>query len=107
MNFNEYQELSGRTANDHFDPQLEACNWAMGLAGEVGEYIEIMKKAVFHGKKPEHSSLLKELGDILWYVAQCASYHGFTLEEIAIANIEKLKLRYPEGFRIGGGIRND
>lgn len=106
MNFNEYQELSGRTANSNEnDPRLEICNWALGLCGEAGEYSELVKKAVFHGKKLDPETATKELGDLLWYLAQCATYHGATLEEIAQANIAKLKARYPDGFVEGGGNR--
>lgn len=73
-------------------------NAVLGLNGEAGEIADHVKKAVFHGHTLDHVALAKELGDILWYVAQAATASGFGLDEIAAMNIEKLRKRYPEGF---------
>jgi NTP pyrophosphatase (non-canonical NTP hydrolase) len=107
MNFNEYQELAGRTAGNHFSSEQAYCNWAMGLCGEAGEYSELIKKHVFHGKELDQNAAVKELGDCLWYLAMCASKLGVQLEEIATLNIDKLRARYPVKFELGGGIRNE
>ena len=98
MQLNEYQELSARTASNKLEPDQVLINWALGLAGEVGEYVELIKKRQFHGKAIDQDAVRKELGDILWYLAQSASEWGFTLDEIANANLEKLAQRYPDGF---------
>lgn len=71
---------------------------ALGLAGEAGEVADLLKKSLFHGHQVDPATLRKELGDVLWYIAALATMSGLTLEEIAAANIEKLRRRYPQGF---------
>lgn len=73
-------------------------NGCLGLAGEAGETLDIVKKWIFHGKElnPEH--LKKEIGDVMWYIAMICYSMGFSLDEIMETNIEKLKNRYPNGF---------
>jgi NTP pyrophosphatase (non-canonical NTP hydrolase) len=95
MKLNEYQELSARTANTH---DMEEVNYALGLAGEAGEYADMVKKEYFHGHASSTEEKKKELGDLLWYVSQSARVNGLSLEEIAVGNIDKLKRRYPDGF---------
>lgn len=85
-------------------PDWFRLNWAMGLAGESGEYVDAVKKAVFHGKDDESKQLL-ELGDVLFYVAAAAQDRGWSLEYVALMNQEKLDARYPNGWQPGGGIR--
>lgn len=100
MDFNEYQRLAERTANRGIkDGDLvRYANFGMGIAGEAGEVCDYLKKVVFHKHHLDHEKLKKELGDVLWYIATLATTAGLTLHEIAVANIEKLKARYPEGF---------
>lgn len=97
MKFNEYQNLAERTVNN-LNERDRFLNYGMGLAGESGEVIDYLKKVMFHGHKLEQEVLKKELGDVLWYMATLATTANIDLEEIAKANIEKLKSRYPEGF---------
>ncbi len=78
---------------------------SLGLAGEVGEYIEIIKKDVFHDVKPDREKVKKELGDVLWYLVYSADAWDMSIEEIALENVKKLRARYPAGFTPGGGIR--
>lgn len=101
MNLNEYQELSSRTANHH---DYELTNYGLGLTGEAGEVVEIIKKSQFHGHDIDLTEMEKELGDVLWYVSQIARVSGLSLEEIATKNILKLKKRYPEGFSVEDSI---
>lgn len=73
---------------------------ALGLGGESGEFIDNVKKIVYHGHEltPElRLKMKKELGDILWYVANASKALGYTLEEVMDANADKLQKRYPEG----------
>jgi NTP pyrophosphatase (non-canonical NTP hydrolase) len=70
----------------------------MGLNGEAGECIDLLKKHLFQGHKLDKDKLTEELGDVLWYCAELACGLSVTLEEVAQRNIEKLKKRYPEGF---------
>ncbi len=101
MNFNEYQELSKRTmprrANE-MEWMFAFANYALGLNGEAGELGDLIKKEVFHGHERDVDKVKKELGDVLHYAAGIATLYGFTLEEAAVQNIEKLRKRYPNGF---------
>jgi len=108
MNFNEFQQECTRTANPNINWEQANLNWALGIAGEAGEYCELIKKHTFHGKKPlDLDAARKELGDILFYVAMAAKNLHLSLEEVAKANLTKLRARYPKGFEEGGGIRNN
>lgn len=95
MKLNEYQELASRTANDHMDALT---NYGLGITGESGEVADIIKKHMFHGHGLDYNEMLKELGDVLWYVSNIARECGFSLETVAVNNVNKLKRRYPEGF---------
>lgn len=99
MELNKYQELALRTMSDiKNDPEQSLVNGALGLTGEAGEVADIIKKHQFHGHDLDEQELKKELGDVLWYIACCASALNIDLNEIGVANIEKLKERYPNGF---------
>lgn len=78
---------------------------ALGLTGEAGEFAELIKKHLFHGLPLDRDACIKELGDVLWYVMYCAQYVGSSLEEVAVKNNEKLARRYPDGWKLGGGVR--
>jgi NTP pyrophosphatase (non-canonical NTP hydrolase) len=78
---------------------------ALGLAGEAGEVADLYKKRFEQDRAPTRDALLKELGDCMWYLARVCHLEGITLQEVANANLEKLRKRYPEGFVPGGGIR--
>lgn len=72
---------------------------AIGLAGEVGECTEPVKKWFFHGKGTNaevRDKLREEIGDVLWYAACLADAFGLSLGDIADNNITKLLIRYPE-----------
>lgn len=73
-------------------------NGALGLAGEEGETLDMIKKWVFHEKDLDVKHLKKELGDVVWYIAMLCESFGFNLDEIFQTNVDKLKDRYPEGF---------
>lgn len=76
--------------------QLIAC---LGLTGEVGEVTELVKKHLGHGKHLDLEALKLELGDVRWYLTAIEALFGFTSEECAAANVEKLRVRYPTGFK--------
>lgn len=98
MTINEYQELAMRTLNPDMDPAEMLLNSAMGLCGESGEAIDLLKKHRMHGHPFDREKFAKELGDIAWYLAEAATAIGMDLESILQMNIQKLKARYPEGF---------
>jgi len=76
----------------------ELLNGALGLTGEAGEVADLIKKEIFHGHKFKVEDLIKELGDVCWYLALTCHSIGVSLEYVMEQNIEKLKKRYPEGF---------
>lgn len=98
MTANEYQLLAMRTANKDLSPIEELENGLMGLNGEAGEAIDLLKKHLFQGHPLDKKHMAKELGDIAWYLAASAYAIDYPLEEILKMNIEKLRERYPEGF---------
>ena len=98
MKINEYQNLAMRTLNPELSKRDVLINSVMGLCGESGEAIDIVKKWMAHGRELDKEYLTKELGDIAWYLAEAATALDLDLEDILRANIEKLKKRYPEGF---------
>ena len=98
MEINEYQKLAMVTLNKKLDKKEILTNSVMGLCGENGEAIDLVKKHLFHGHELDRDALIKELGDVAWYLAEAAEALEIPLEEIFERNIEKLKKRYPEGF---------
>ena len=98
MTANEYQALAMRTLNPELSKRDVLINSVMGLCGESGEAIDIVKKWMAHGHELDKAHLAKELGDIAWYLAEAATALDMDLEEILQANVEKLKKRYPKGF---------
>lgn len=76
-------------------------NAVTGLAGEAGEVADVWKKIKFMGMEyndEARDKLVKELGDVCWYLMSAATALGVPLEEIINQNIEKLKARHPHGF---------
>ena len=98
MTINEYQALSMRTLNPELSKKDVLINGVMGLCGESGEAIDIVKKHLHQGHELDREKLIKELGDIAWYLAETAAALDVSLEEVLERNIEKLRSRYPEGF---------
>ena len=98
MTVNEYQKLAMTTLNPALDKKDVLINGVMGLCGESGEAIDIVKKWLAQGHELDKEKLAKELGDIAWYLAETATALDMNLEDIFAANIQKLKKRYPEGF---------
>ena len=98
MNINEYQRLAMTTLNPELSKKDVLINGVMGLCGESGEAIDIVKKWLAQGHELDREKLSKELGDIAWYLAETATALDLSLEDIFAANIKKLKKRFPEGF---------
>ena len=98
MTINEYQKLAMTTLNPALSEKDVLINGVMGLCGESGEAIDIVKKWLAQGHELDREKLAKELGDICWYLAETATALDLSLEDIMAANIEKLRKRYPEGF---------
>ena len=97
MTGNEYQKLTRFTRFSE-DKEKMLINGAMGLCGETGETVDIIKKYLFHNKPLNADNLMLELGDVLWYIAEIADVFDYDFDMIFEKNIEKLKKRYPNGF---------
>ena len=98
MTINEYQKLAMTTLNPELSKKDVLINGVMGLCVESGEAIDIVKKHLAQGHPLDRDKLVKELGDIAWYLAETATALDVMLEEVLEGNIEKLRKRYPEGF---------
>lgn len=98
----DYQKAAMRTASggSTATPENLLLNGVMGLNGEAGECIDLVKKYMFQGKPMDKEHLAKELGDVAWYLAIAAEGLGYTLGEIMQMNIDKLMARYPKGFEV-------
>ena len=97
MNFEEYRIAAQRTSNTAARHE-KILNGAMGLAGEAGEVIDLVKKYMFQGHDIDLDKLIDEAGDCLWYLAELSVGLGVSLEDIAMRNVEKLWRRFPQGF---------
>lgn len=107
MKINEYQELAMRTLNPNLDKKDVLINAVMGLCGESGEAIDLVKKHIGQGHGFDKEKFAKELGDIAWYLAEAAFAIDMDLESILANNIEKLKKRFPEGFSTEKSINRE
>lgn len=93
-----YQDLAARTI-DHAAADRDRLSCAaLGLGGEAGEVLDLVKKHLHHGHDLDLDKLKSELGDVLWYVAALATELRLRLPDIAGHNIDKLRERYPDGF---------
>ena len=95
---NEYQQKAMTTLNPALTKHDILLNGVMGLCGESGEVIDIVKKHLHQGHELDKNKLAKELGDVAWYLAETAYALDLPLEEVLRGNLEKLKKRYPAGF---------
>lgn len=97
MTGNEYQKAALRTANQKYNEDL-LVNGVMGLCGESGECVDMVKKFLFQNHDLDKEHLAKELGDVAWYLAVAAHAIGYDLDTIFQMNVDKLLARYPNGF---------
>ena len=98
MNINEYQKEAMTLLNPALTEKDVLLNALMGLCGESGEAIDLMKKHLFQGHDLDREKLIKELGDVAWYLAEAATGLGVDLSEVLQGNLDKLHARYPQGF---------
>lgn len=98
MTPNEYQAQAMCWLNPALSEKGTLINGVMGLCGESGEVIDLVKKHLSQGHPLDREALAKELGDVAWYLAETAYVLGYPLEEIFRMNLEKLSARYPDGF---------
>lgn len=96
MTGNEYQKLAMRTAPDISDSDREK-HALHGIVSEAGEIHGLYQK-VYQGHVIDKEHAKKELGDLMWFIAEYADANGWKLSDIMQMNIDKLKARYPQGF---------
>ena len=105
VDFNQYQAKARETAI--YPREYKLIYPALGLAGEAGEVCEKIKKIIRDKggvvNDTDRDEIRKELGDVLWYVAQLASDLEWSLESVGIANLEKLRVRAERGKLQGSG----
>ena len=97
MTFAEYQLAAARTINEELMESEVETHALHGMVAEIGELHGLYQK-VYQGHAAEDVHLKKELGDLLWFIAEYCTACGWELDEVAYLNVEKLKARYPEGF---------
>lgn len=98
--FEKYEDDAARTATPYPPTREHLMRAALGLCGEAGEFADLVKKANFHGAGHEidKEKAAKELGDVLWYLADAAAALGVSLGQVAMMNRDKLRKRYPNEF---------
>ena len=107
MDANKYQTLAMTTLNKDLNKKDILINAVMGVCGESGEAIDIVKKHLHQGHELDKEKLIKELGDIAWYLAEAAYALDVDLSSVLEGNINKLKARYPEGFSVDKSINRE
>lgn len=107
MEANEYQALAMKTLNPALKDKDVLINAVMGLCGESGEVIDLVKKHLAQGHELDREKMIDELGDVAWYLAECATALGADLGEVFERNIEKLRRRYPDGFDAKRSVERD
>jgi NTP pyrophosphatase (non-canonical NTP hydrolase) len=98
MTFDEYQQAARRTMNPRLSDTERLADAAAGLAEEAGEVLGLVRKHAYMGHPLDRERVTRELGDALWCLAAVATLVGVTLGDVAGANLEKLRRRYPDGY---------
>ena len=97
MTGNEYQKLACRTINYDLYIAEIVLHALHGMSSEIGEIHSIYQKS-YQGHKADEEHLKKEVGDLLWFIAEYCTAYGWNLEDVMQQNIDKLIARYPDGF---------
>jgi NTP pyrophosphatase (non-canonical NTP hydrolase) len=98
MTLADYERVAARTLNPALDRDQRLLDATAGLAEEAGEVLGLVRKHVFMRHDLDIARLTTELGDALWCLTAAAGAVGVSLEEVAAANLAKLRRRYPEGY---------
>lgn len=99
MTGNEYQKLAERTMADGLSSSDYVLHALHGMVGEIGEIHSIYQKMYQgHTDKYGDEHKQKEVGDLLWFIAEYCTAHNWKLDDIMQMNIDKLRARFPDGF---------
>ena len=99
----QYQGLAGRTINPALTNEQMKDHALKGMIGEIGEINSIYQK-VYQGHEFDEEHVKKELGDLLWFIAEYCPGWGWNLDNICQMNIDKLRARFPDGFEVDKSI---
>jgi len=105
--FSEYMRLAKNTRADLPSVWDNNIHMILGMATEVSEIQDVFKKALAYGKSLDMVNLAEELGDLMWYVAGFCDINGFDMDEILLANIRKLVIRYHDKFSKDSALNRD
>lgn len=97
MKFSDYQKRSYTALQEHESEKDRILNWTVGLAEEVGEILNLVKHQCWGGEDINKGELIKEIGDVLWYLSALASVFNIDLGEAALLNVKKLEKRFKTG----------
>ena len=101
MNFSEYQKLAIVTKKPWDNKEIEIAYCGLGLAGEAGETVDMIKKHI-SGSKPFNDELKEklkyEIGDVMWYIASLCDCMDFDMGEVAKMNVDKLRKRHGDKY---------
>ena len=97
MTLDEYQNWTKRTEQET-PRETQITEYVFGATGELGEVVDLVKKNIFNGHQASHDRLCEELGDLFWYLARLAAKYNIKLSEVIEYNVQKLTLRYPDGY---------
>lgn len=78
---------------------------ALGLSGECGEVVDLIKKSYAYQSDMNVTKLQEELGDLIFYAVSLMNQYGLTLGQVIEANRAKLVKRYPNGYNDRDAIR--
>lgn len=98
MTGQEYQEKAARTINGDLTLKGQTSHALHGMVAEIGEIHSLYQKIYQGHGEPDREHILKECGDLLWFIAEFLTSQGFSFDDCMETNIEKLIKRYPDGF---------
>ena len=107
MEGKEYQKLAMVTLNKDLTKKDMLSNGVMGLCGESGEVIDVVKKHLYQGHELDVNKIKDELGDVMWYVAEICESLDLSLDDVLEGNILKLKKRFKNGFSVIESINRE
>lgn len=108
MNIQDYGRYQLHLINDLQSEKLDLAHMAMGISGEAGEVVDIIKKVIAYDKPLDRAHLIEELGDTLFYMNGLIAMIGSDWDEVMACNIAKLEARYPKAkFDADNAINRD
>lgn len=106
MTGNEYQKLASRTIAPDMTRKDQEYHALHGMVSEIGELHSIYQKH-YQGHQDTEEHRIKEVGDMMWFIAEYCTAWGWHLDDVMQMNIDKLKARYPEGFESERSIHRE